>query len=265
MSSDKWYNLLGNQEYEDYTGGQYEPITYNSDFNNFTNSLQSSQSGAQLDTGGSFFGSMGSMFGPMAQMFQSMSMLNDGVKMAIDGSKFQAGVYRSSGKAALQGSKFEASVLRDAGNNAVQISKYNIALDQEQTARQNDALSRQVGDVLSANYAVAGATGASIYSKSTMMVQQEVAGNAERAYRQNINDAKQRQAVIQYQGALTQTQYENQARGAEYQGAIAVQQAENNARAAEYQGQVDAYKQKSVAAQTIGGSIGKMFSSFGGM
>lgn len=204
------------------------------------------------------------IFSGALQAFQGLTMMNDSIDMIKQGADFQAGVYRASGQAALQGAQFQAAVFRQSGQAALMTANYNIAIDQFQTNRQDDALGVQMHNVLSSNYASAGSSGISIGSKSTMLVQSSIVGNAEKQSVQMFNDAQQRQGLIQYQGALANMQFENQARAAEYSGAVAVQEAENNARAAHYQGQVDAYKAEVQRADSIGSSFTNLFQSFGG-
>lgn len=197
--------------------------------------------------------------------FQGFTMMNSGIDLIQDGAAYQAGVYRSSGKAAKQGADFQASVYRQSANAAIVSANYNVALDQLQTDRQQDALGRQLKDVLSSNNAKIASSGIGFGSKSGMMVNSDVMSTVERQFVANKNDSLQRQSLIRYQGALTQAQYLNQAIAAQYSGDIAVQNAENQARSAEYGGDVAAYKAGQQQADQIGGAIQNVFKTFGGV
>lgn len=206
----------------------------------------------------------GSILSSIGQAMGGLTMIDDGIDIIKQGASYQAGVYRQSGQIAQEGAAFQAQVDRQAGQAALIAANYNIALDQVDTGRQNEALGRQLADVTSSNYATTAAHGISISSKSTMMVQNDIITTTARQVIRNNNDAHQRQSLIDYQGKLTQVQYENQARADEYSGAVANLNYENQARAAEYQGEVDAYKQEAQRAQTIGSTVGNIFGMMGG-
>ena len=210
-------------------------------------------------------GDIASLINGSFKALQGFSMASDGLSLISDGASYTAGVYRSAGKASKQGSDFKASVYRQSGSAAIVAANYNIALDELQTNRQQDALGRQLKDVLSSNNAVFSSTGLGIGSKSAMLVNNTVLSTVERQAVQTKNDAMQRQSLIRYQGQLTQTQYENMARAEEYSGQVAVQSAENQARSAEYSGKVESYKVKTQQADQIGGAVGDIFKSFGGL
>ena len=197
--------------------------------------------------------------------FSGLTMMSEGIDMISDGANLSAGIYRSSGKAAVQGANFKASVYRQAGQAAVTSANYNIALDEMQTQRQQDALGRQLTDVLSSNSAIAASSGISMSSKSSMMVNNDILSTAERQFVQQRNDANQRQSLLTYQGQLAKMSYENQARAAQYEGQVAAQAAENQARNAEYQGEVAVYQAKQKRSDMIGGAITDAFKSFGGI
>lgn len=227
----------------------------------YVGGLMNLNGGSGGSSGGAGMGSaMQGIFGTL----QGLTMLGDGLDMIKDGANFQAGIYRESGKAAVEGSKFQASAYRNAGAASLVVANYNIAVDEIQTQRQQDALGRQLSDVMSSNSAITAANGISINSRSTMAVQNNIMTTAERTFVQTRNDATQRQSLITYQGKLSEMSYENQARAAEYSGLVQQQEAENRARSAEYQGKIDAYKQKNAAIDQIGGSISGMFQAFGG-
>lgn len=224
--------------------------------------LQNLSGGDESNTSGM---DIGNLLSGVAKAFNGFTLLNEGMDIAKAGADFTAGVYRSAGQTSIQGAAFTAQVNRQAGQAAIAAANYNIALDQLQTSRQQDALSRQLNFSLSSNYAKIGSSGIGFGSKSSMMVQNDVVSTAERQFTQNKNDAAQRQSVLDYEGKLTQTQYENAARAAEYSGQVAAQQAENNARAAEYQGEIDTYKAGAQQAQMIGGAVSNIFSAIGGL
>lgn len=206
--------------------------------------------------------SSGKMISGLLQAFQGISMLQNSASIAKDAANFQAGAYRASGLASKQGADFQAKVYRQAGEAAKASANYNIALEQLQLGRTQEATGQELLSTLSSNWAKAGSSGVSVYSRSTIAVQNSVISAAERNWVRNKNDTLQRQQLIRYQGNLVATQYENEARAAEYSGLVMQQEAENRARAAEYQGEVESYKAKSAMAQQIGGAIGSIFGGF---
>jgi len=228
----------------------------------YVKGLQNLNGGSGGDTGGS---GIATALGGAFSAFQGLTMMNSGLDLIKQGSTFQAGIYREAGKAAVQGSQFQASVFRTAAISSTVLTNYNIALDENTTRRNEDALGRQLSDITSTNYATMGASGISINSRSSMAVQNTVMTMAERQFVQIRNDTKQRQSLMQYQGELVAMQYENEARAAEYSGLVQQQASENQALSAEYQGKVDTYKTKLAQADAIGGAVGNIFKSFGGL
>lgn len=199
------------------------------------------------------------------QAFQGFTMMNSGISMIQDGAAYQAGVYRSSGQAAKQGADFQAGVDRQAGAAAIVSANYNIALDQIQTNRQQDVLGRQLKDLVSSNTAITGSSGLGFGSKSAIMVNNTVLDTVGRQFVNNSNDALQRQSLQKYQGQLVNYQYQNEAIAAEYSGDLAIESSENQARGAEYSGDVASYKLEQQSADQIGGAVGNIFKSFGGV
>lgn len=205
------------------------------------------------------------IFGSMYKAFSAYSTLNEGAKLAEAGGKYKAGVYRAAGEQAILGGQYEAKVYRQSGLAAEIATNFNIALDQQKTNRQQDALTRQFGDTISSNYATAGAQGISLSSGSFQAVQADVTSTAERTFTYNRNDAINRQSLMRFQGALTKMEYENKARAAVYSSQVAKQNYENQARAAIYEGKVEAYKAKRQAADTIGDSVFNIFGKLAGI
>lgn len=156
--------------------------------------------------------------------------------------KYKAGLYRSAASIAMSGAKFQADVYRQAGDLAEITAAGNVAQEQANTRRSEDAIGRQLVDLSAKNYTAASANGISINSKSVMVVQNEALNSVTRTVMQDRNDSLQRQSAITYQAALTKMEYENQARSAIYSGQVQAMQYENIARATEYEGALEVYK-----------------------
>lgn len=232
-------------------------LTYLQNLGDYGNGGTSS-GGSSLMTGGGFLSGFGNLIGSfmtgdaippssgngLKLVNMGEQLLSGGMKTIDQGTALSAGAYREAGKSAISGSEFEAKVYRQAGIQATLAANYNIGVDQVKTARMQDALGRELTKTISTNTAQAAANGLSLGSRSTMAVQSGILDAAQRQTLQIANDAKQRQEMIDYQGKLTQVNYENQALAAEYSGKVAAQQYENQARMAEYQGEVDKYKLK---------------------
>ena len=127
--------------------------------------LQQPGGGGSIGTGGS--GLATGLMSGIGQALQGMTLLNDGIDITKAATKFNAGVYRQAGDTSMAGAKFQADVHRQAGQAALHAANYNIALDQLQTSRQQDALGRQLTDIISSNTAKTAANGIMINSKSS--------------------------------------------------------------------------------------------------
>lgn len=171
--------------------------------------------------------------------------------------KYKSGLYRNAASIAKSGAKFQADVYRQAGQIAEITAAGNVAQEQANVRRSEDAIGRQLIDLSAKNYGSAAANGVSLASKSVMIVQNEAMNAVTRTVVQERNDSLQRQSAIRYQAALTKMQYENEARGAIYSGDIQAMEYENKARAIDYEGAVEIYKIKTGTANQGGGSIGE--------
>lgn len=158
------------------------------------------------------------------------------------GAAYKANLYRQAGSIAMAGAKFSADVYRQSAKISDLVAGSNIAKEQSDLNRAEDALGRQLNDLMSKNYASAAANGTSIASKSIIAVQNEVLNTATTNAIQSRNDSLQRQNAIKFDAALTKMQYENQARASIYSGQIAAMQYENKARATEYDAATEVYK-----------------------
>ncbi len=194
--------------------------------------------------------------------FQGLTLINEGAQIQVDGANLQADADRGAGQQALQGGQYSAGVYRQAGNAAIAEANYNVALNQINTARQNNALAKQTIQVNSTNRVTQAKSGFSFGSKSYLAVQANVLDNVTQQVVQLRNSAKQREQQITYEGLLTNQAYENKARSAEYQGQAAQVAAENRARASEYSGEVASYQAGTKNAQNIGGMVTNLFDSF---
>ena len=179
-------------------------------------------------------------------------LIKEAISDIEDSTRFKVSLYRNAGSIAKSGAKFQADVYRQAGTLAELTAEGNIAQEQANQRRAEEATGRQLTDVMSKNYTSTAANGISLASKSTMMVQNEVMNTVTRTVIQGRNDSLQRQSAARYNAALTKMQYENQARAAIYSGDIQAMQYENQARAIQYESDIEVYKIKT--GQAGGGS-----------
>jgi hypothetical protein len=173
---------------------------------------------------------------------EDRKLLDEAIFDLKSATNFKVGLYKQAAQVARQGAKFQSNVFKQAGDIAVLISNFNVAQEQTNLRRTEDALGRQISDVVSTNWATASGNGLSLNSKSTMVVQNEALNVASRQITQIQNDSRQKQASIQFQGLLTKMQYENQATAAEYSGELQALGFENQAIATKYEGDLEIYK-----------------------
>ncbi len=192
------------------------------------------------------------------QQVNSIVGINNSADMAEAGANLSAGSFRAAGVAAVQGGQYSAGVYRQAGQAAVIAANYNIALNRLEEGRKNAAISLQLSDVSSTNRSIQGASGFSMGSGSYLAVQRDGLARVQNQVRQMAVTMDQQRKQINYQGQLTNMNYENQARNAEYQGVVAQVNYENQARQAEYQGQVAKYNMQRSNSQNIGSAVGNI-------
>lgn len=141
--------------------------------------------------------------------FNGISLVDDSIDM-----------YAEAGSMAVNAAKLGAASYRSAGISSIATANYNIGLDQVDTARQLDTLSRNAASVFSTQRAQMAKSGISISSRSFLADTNSTLSNYERQIVQMRNSATQRQQIMLYEGQAAQVQYENAARATEYQGTI---------------------------------------------
>ncbi len=196
----------------------------------------------------------------IGKQINSIVGVNSAADMAEDGGTLSAGAFRAAGVAAVQGGQYSGAVYRQAGLAATIAANYNIALNNIEQGRKESAISLQLSDLSSTNRSIQGASGFSMGSGSYLAIQRDGLARVENSVRQMRVTMDQQRKQINYQGQLTNMNYENQARNAEYQGVVAQVNYENQARQATYQGQVAAYNMRMGNSKNIGEAIGNITS-----
>lgn len=192
-----------------------------------------------------------------------------GASMIISGGLMQAGAYDAaaqgtvdlgnySAAVALQGGQISAAAYRSAETSVAQQTSYNIALTQFDLNRQLDSISRTIESNYSKNQAIQASSGVGLGSKSYLAVVNTMTQQNERTLLNLRNSAIMKQQELQYEGNLSQTQYENQAREAEYNSKVTAQQVQ-------YQAEVQANNEENQANMAMSSAVSSAFSKLGSM
>lgn len=126
---------------------------------------------------------------------------------------------------AQQGSQVAATAFRNAGVASLAAAEYNVSIEQLNTSRNLDALSREIRSFTSSQKVAAASSGLSITSKSFLSVMNDTLDTFSNQVVDVKNSSKQAQKAILFEGKAAQVEFENRARAAEFQGAIASFQA----------------------------------------
>lgn len=122
----------------------------------------------------------------------------------------QAGKYQAAGDMlAAQGFRLSAEALKN-------ITEYNLQIQESNQLVQLQNISRQYQRTVGNNLAVTAASGISVFSKSSLLIESEVADHFEKALlTSKLNFENQRRATI-FESQVKQLSLENQARVSEY-------------------------------------------------
>lgn len=180
----------------------------------------------------------GDFFSGISKGFEGLGTIFSGMSATSAAADYSSALLNQSGQEALQAGQYTAGVYRQAEQITRNTTEYNIAAERYNYARQNDATSRQLKDMFSSNRAMMGASGIGLGSGSYLSVQSAVLDRMTSQAIQMHNATIQRQKMIDYNGMLTEYDYENKAVQAEYSAKVQDVNYRNQAQAEQYKAEV---------------------------
>ena len=193
-----------------------------------------------------------------------VALNNAAASTALDGAGLAAAADIAGGQfeatLATQGGQYSADVYRSYESAVQNQTAYSIAVSRSNFARSQQVLGQQITSQMTHNQAVMGNSGLSYGSKSYLAVANSNLHAAETQIVNMNNIQLANEQELAYQGAISQTRLENQARGAEYAGQVQASQALYSAQVksalANYEGEAAAYSATSSSYKDIGTALG---------
>jgi murein L,D-transpeptidase YcbB/YkuD len=190
-------------------------------------------------------------FQNIAGMLGGLILNFQAADIAQKGADYQASTYRIGGDIAATGALLSAGGYRASAQAVQGAAAFNLGIDDLNTQRQLDAVSRQYQRTISSQIAQAASSGISVTGRSAILLRNEAADSFGNQFIDLKIDAENKRRSVIYESNVKQTQLENQARAEEYQAAAARVTAANQAQEAAYQGKIASSQAEGKAIRSI--------------